>query len=280
MSYRTFLHSAKLAVPRPLDLVAPTAFVACSPVRRLKGSYTGPLIRLRRASDSAELDIGQVGGGVIDQQAVATWAAGTTSTLVTIYDQSGNGSDLTNAVAANQPNYTTSGDGQPVRINGIPLPAFDGSTDFLSDDDPGEAQPTTVLIAFLHSGTLGEVLFDGGSGGSTDQALAVAASSKFTMESGAGIDTSAASAAVFANHIFSTVWSGASSTIRINNNAEETLASVGSADSDGLTLGAYGGGASGNMNLGLYEVMKWQSALTTAEQTLIRNNMNAYYKVW
>ena len=74
------------------------------PARRTLTSYTGSLVRLRRASDNAERDFGYDLSGNLKTSAIAAWAGGL-SYVVTIYDQVGN-DDITQGVVANQPLFT------------------------------------------------------------------------------------------------------------------------------------------------------------------------------
>lgn len=80
--------------PLPLDnLVVPSEAYS---LRRLKSTYTGPAIQLRRASDGLTQDINFLGyvpglGAPIDTAAANAFCAATTCTLQFWYDQSGNG---------------------------------------------------------------------------------------------------------------------------------------------------------------------------------------------
>jgi hypothetical protein len=85
----------------PLD-IAPGAAVALSAARLLRSDYTGDAIRVRRASDSAEQDIGFDGAGLLDTSALATFCAGTDGFVKTWYDQSGNGNDPVQVATASQ----------------------------------------------------------------------------------------------------------------------------------------------------------------------------------
>lgn len=79
-------------------------FVAYS-LRRVT-SYTGPLIRIRRVSDSVELDFGSVADGSLDTTAISTFLLGTTGTISKWYDQGPNAFDVAQATAGSQPAYT------------------------------------------------------------------------------------------------------------------------------------------------------------------------------
>ena len=87
----------------PLDLISTAAkstCVAAYSLRQASVSYTGPIVRLRRPSDSVEADFT---AAQFDSGAVAAWAGTETPTVVTLMDQSGGGNHLTQSTVANQP---------------------------------------------------------------------------------------------------------------------------------------------------------------------------------
>jgi hypothetical protein len=99
-------HRIVASASAPLDTFA-TPSGAYS-FRKLLSSYNGPDIRIRRASDNAELDIGFLGfvpglGAPLDVAAAAAHCAATSCFAVTMYDQSGNVRHITQATPANQP---------------------------------------------------------------------------------------------------------------------------------------------------------------------------------
>lgn len=73
--------------------------------RLLRSAYlgTGAAVRLRRASDNAESDIGFSGSRDFDTATATAFCSATTCFIRTIYDQSGNARDLTQTTAASQP---------------------------------------------------------------------------------------------------------------------------------------------------------------------------------
>lgn len=97
-------------------------------LRRLLSSYTGAAVRIRADDDDVADDFGFDGNGDLVTANIATFLAthnNSTGFVVTWYDQSGNGFDLSEAIEANQPLYVASG------INGKPTARFDGSNDTL-----------------------------------------------------------------------------------------------------------------------------------------------------
>lgn len=92
-----------------LDDGGTAASAAYSIARRLSTSYTGPLVRVRRSSDSTEADIGYTAGGALDTTALLAFVGSGSGFVKTLYDQSGNARHLTQATAAAQPRIVNSG---------------------------------------------------------------------------------------------------------------------------------------------------------------------------
>ena len=110
-----------------LDLY-PSASVAYS-LRKLSSTYTGNAIRVRRASDNTEQNIGFDALGDLDTTTLTTFCTGTNGFVTTWYDQSGNGRNVTQTNATNQPQIVSSGS---VILQGLkPCLRFDGSNDRL-----------------------------------------------------------------------------------------------------------------------------------------------------
>jgi hypothetical protein len=86
----------------------PAAAVLYS-LRRLRGSYTGPLLRVRRSGDNTSADIGTTIGGDLDATALASFCGASSCFVSNWYDQSGNAQDATQAVTANQPRLVNAG---------------------------------------------------------------------------------------------------------------------------------------------------------------------------
>jgi hypothetical protein len=85
----------------------PGAAVAYS-LRLLQSDYSGNAIKVRRASDNAEQDIGFV-NNELDTASLETFCSGTDGFVTTWYDQSANGNNAIQASAANQPQIVSSG---------------------------------------------------------------------------------------------------------------------------------------------------------------------------
>jgi hypothetical protein len=151
-----------------LDLY-PDAVVAYSSARRLRSAYSGPLIRVRRSSDSTEQDIGfDSETGLIDQSSLTTFVGANSGFVVTMYNQAeGGGFNATIATASLQPAIVVSGVVQTFGTNSRPAPLWDGTDDRLSAANiviPGTqgvaywaARDTlhTLYRAICHYGTAG-----------------------------------------------------------------------------------------------------------------------------
>ena len=124
-----------------LDLY-PSASVAYS-LRKLSGTYTGNAIRVRRASDNTEQNIGFDALGNLDTTALTTFCSGTNGFVTTWYDQSGNSRDATQTTAANQPQIVSSG--SVIMTNTKPSFQFDGTNDTLLFGNDGIA-PTDLSV--------------------------------------------------------------------------------------------------------------------------------------
>jgi hypothetical protein len=100
----TYIDRASVNVPPLLLDLYPGASAAYS-TRKLDQNYTGYALQVRRVSDNATLDIGFV-NNEFDSIAFQTFISGTTGRVSIWYDQSGNGRNLTNGTALEQPKLT------------------------------------------------------------------------------------------------------------------------------------------------------------------------------
>jgi len=108
----------------------PNAAAAYS-LRKLKSSYSGSAIRIRRDSTgNAETDIGFTANGDLDTAAIKNHCRNNSCMVTTWYDQSGNARNATQSTAANQPRIITSG--VIDKIGGKIGIKPDGSNDFLN----------------------------------------------------------------------------------------------------------------------------------------------------
>jgi hypothetical protein len=80
-----------------------TGATAAYSTRRLTNTYSGSLMRVRRASDGVQLDVGYDTNGHLDVAAIVSFSGGSACTVSVWKDQSGNGLDLTQTTTGSQP---------------------------------------------------------------------------------------------------------------------------------------------------------------------------------
>src|SRR6188768_3266262 len=97
------------AAPPPLDAIPTVNLWSAYGLQRLLTTWSGPLLRIRRSSDNAELDIGFDASNRLDQAALLAFVGANDGFVAKWYDQSGFTRDLVQATAANQPKLVTAG---------------------------------------------------------------------------------------------------------------------------------------------------------------------------
>lgn len=79
-----------------------TAPAAAYGLRKLKSTYAGSAIRIRRSSDNTEQDIGFTGSN-LNTASISSFVGSSDAYVTTLYDQSGNAKHLTQATNNSQP---------------------------------------------------------------------------------------------------------------------------------------------------------------------------------
>lgn len=92
-------------------------------LRKVRAAYSGSAIRVRRASDNTEQDIGFTSSGALDTSSLNSFCSGTDGFIRTWYDQTGNGRDAAQTTSASQPQIYKSATGI-VTQNGLPIIEF------------------------------------------------------------------------------------------------------------------------------------------------------------
>ena len=266
------------------------SIVAAYGMRRLLASYTGALVRLRRASDNAESDFGYDANGDLDVAAIATWLTATTGYAVTWYDQSGNSKNVTQSTAANQPLYVASSQ------NGLPVLRWDGSNDGLATSDELSLPTLSAMIAWDGDGSNMRLLDHRGLGvfGVT-QGWQIknrqSGEDLIVADDGAGHyravnDTGTISAA---SHITTMTYSSGSIAAYIDGSAYGTEDSTGAASgtmgsiakTTPLRIGKEAGGTTSQIFSGdVFEVIIANAVWSTGDRNAARVAMNAYWSIF
>lgn len=135
-----------LAYTPPLDVYPARAAYS---TRLLRTAYTGPCMRVRRSSDNAEQDIGFTSAGGLNTAALLAFVGAGNGLVTRWNDQSGNGFNVSNTTAANQPPIVSSGTLRS--INGLAAPYTNGTnTNYrLSGNPTTTGSDTSVFVATL-----------------------------------------------------------------------------------------------------------------------------------
>lgn len=96
------------AATTPVD-VASAAAQSAFGLRQLRAAYAGPLLRVQRASDGAQRDVGFTANGALDTAALLNFAGAGSAAVATWYDQSGTGADMKQATASAMPLIVSGG---------------------------------------------------------------------------------------------------------------------------------------------------------------------------
>jgi hypothetical protein len=153
----TYVSTQNINVPPLLLNLYPGASAAYS-LRKLDTGYAGSAIQVRRVTDNATLDIGFV-NNVLNIPALASFLGSNPGAVSIWYDQSGNGRNLVNGTATEQPIVYAGG---PVIFNGAPYFKLDGVDDrlFNSGFDPTNAGViTTFTVAVSAMSTSNTAVF-------------------------------------------------------------------------------------------------------------------------
>ena len=137
-----------------LDDLTAHAWAAYS-VRKLSNSFAGSAIRVRRSSDGVEQDIGFAAGTLdLDTATLLTFIGSSSGYVKTMYDQSGNGRDVTQTTAALQPRIVNAGVLDVVGSNSKPGPVYDGANSYLTRVGAGlYAAGSATIAGVLKSAT-------------------------------------------------------------------------------------------------------------------------------
>jgi Alpha-L-arabinofuranosidase B, catalytic len=112
-------------------------------LRLLRSAYSGAAIRLRRSVDNAEADFG-FSGTDLNTVAINTWLNGSVGYCVKLYDQSGNGNDMTTSSFGAQPLYVVDG------LNNKPILRFNTSQNI--KNNVNFSPPYTVIYGAKQTG--------------------------------------------------------------------------------------------------------------------------------
>jgi hypothetical protein len=236
----------------------------------LNPSYTGSAIRVRRASDNTEQDIG-FDDQDLDTAALTTFCTGTNCFIRTWYDQSGNGNDLIQTTTANQPKIYDSVTGALVE-NSLPAMTFNGTSQFLDDVGFASSNITSFHIAKPNQTNSGDALI--GLDGDVGTAFfRYNSDGKMRANFNGGFNTTTSYTAA-QNLVF--VRYGTTCAIGYNGASAETGAATGMT-STGIRIGQ-----KGNVDYftGSCQVAIFYTADKSADRAAIETALNDYFNIY
>lgn len=229
-------------------------------------------INIRRASDSTTTDIGLTATCNLDVATATTFCASTTCFVTKVYDQTGNGRNIAQATAANQPQLILS------CLGSLPCMRFDGVNDYLDTTAFAQAQPFTVSDVATRTGnftTIGTLI----RGDNGTQFIFRYAGAANQVHMYAGTSPAAKTASDSAWHAFNVVFNGASSVLKVD--ATDNTVNAGTNGLTGgaqnLTVGTVPGGGSEYFTGDLTEEGVWGSGFSATSRTNMCNNQYTYW---
>jgi len=247
-------------------------------LRKLSNTYSGNAVKVRRASDNAELDIAFSDGG-LDTSAIATHCGSSDGFVSVWYDPSSNSNNATQTTAADQPKIYDGTTGV-VTENGKPAIEFDGSNDRLFS--ASTYTPTTsmaqIVVAKGTSSATDQIIGD-----SNDRRHGMALriqSSNFKYFNGTGSSFNEVQITSNSNQNLHFYGRDTSSTFYARLNSSETSTSISAIDTTALNIYL---GARHNGTLVLDGTMQEYVLYLTsqsANKTAIETDINNFYDIY
>lgn len=259
-----------------------TAWVSCaSAYNAAYATGTNKGCNLIRASDSHTCDtLISVTGGIGNTigcstsgdngTAVATWCNATTCSVVTAYDQTGNGNNLTQATTTKRPSLILNGGGS---ANKACIHADSNGAQILIGSIAAHAQPNSATIVVMQVQGLTGAVFSAWTG----SGVAMDMNNDNTADIYAGATTVPIAAGLSTYNSYRMVWNGASSNL-----ARDGAQSTGNPGSNGANAGwSIGGSAddgshnnSAICSAGIWEGVAFTNPQETSLRTVAQTNFN------
>ena len=266
----TRLTLAKQSVaPGPLDAYGGAA--AAYSLRRLSANYTGPVVRVRRSSDSTEQDFTatQVTDGTL-----TTFCGAGNGFVRTWYDQSGNGLHLAQTTTGNQPQIVISG---VLETEGSkPCIKHTAETNALTVSTSYSSNFHSVFKVCRVTSTSGQrrIL-----NLASEQAIFRKISTSFNMY-GAGVNNISAGVFPVTRVLLSGIWLHAEGDVfGYSNGANVITNTAGSGGTASLTAYTIGGVATEGFLGNVQEVIIYRLD-QTSNRTAIESSINTHYAIY
>jgi hypothetical protein len=223
-------------------------------------------VRLVRASDSTQQDFNTLANGNLDVASITTFLASTTGNIVTLYDQTGNGQNFTDATAQAVFQFNTIGS-----LPGIHFIRANASRLGMGSPSLSATQPFTIS-------TVGQSVSNGGYQlefeTNTDNVHMGFIGTNFEQTAGSESDV-----AISLNTFYAVQaqFNGASSSLYINGTSNATSPGTNGPNTSGgdWWMGGIDGGT--NLQGNMTEMGLWPSAFSAGQQAAMNANQRAYW---
>jgi hypothetical protein len=262
--------------PTPPFLLDDYPSDAAYSLRKLSSTYTGDAIRVRRTNDNTEQNIG-FDGNYLDESALSNFCGSNDGRVVTWYDQSGSGFNITQPSAFFQPIIY---DGTSGIIKNFNKPAVKFATSkLIYNANPlmGNSQPYTAVVVVVPNNTSGgrQTFYDLGYSNSASEHGVDSGNFRTNSGQGSSVITTVSDNT---HYLSFGVFDGTSTNFTINGTLHN-VTSGGTRTNQKINLGSYERG-SYYLNNGFIHEFIFYTSDKTSEKTEIQNNINTYYSIY
>lgn len=225
-------------------------------------------VRLRRDSDNAEQDFVTVAGGGLDLPSITTFKGAANLLLVKLYDQTGNGNDLTQATAARQQVFALASLGSlpTITCDGVSLHTLDNLA------VPSIAAPTTLSWVAKNTAGSGAAAPIWSSQGSAFQAQYNNSGANQVLIYAGSVLSAVASDNSW--HALQGVLNGVTSDMNVDGTANTGTTGAATGDTTEILFGISGG----NVFAGSFaELGRWSIAFSGAQSSAMSANQHTYW---
>jgi hypothetical protein len=265
--------------------VFPNANSAFS-LRKLRNKYSGPCIRVRRASDNAQRDIYFNSNLSVDTNAIAYFCGASNGFVSVWFDQSGNNKFLQMDTGTNQPQIYN---GSAVLLeSGKPTLYFDGVDNYMEclvAGNTGFGTPpvySAVVLRVLETGVFGGIVTSKVAGAEGAPAQFYTNTNKYSISD--GIYTAESTTSIGGYDLFTANWetTGPDTKRLFINGVKEsdTSFNYSVAHVTGNTMGLIRGVDTTFGKINIQEWVFWNVQLSDAQNLVRSDEINSYYGMY
>ncbi|WP_345257882.1 glycine-rich protein [Flaviaesturariibacter amylovorans] len=237
-------------------------------MHRLSSGYSGPALRIRRASDNSSMDFGFSGAG-LDLPAITAFLGASDGYCSRLYDQSGNGNHLVQDNTAQQPLFVVQG------INGKPALRFSSNpARFMTNSTNFPVPYTAIYTARQNGPARGRML----SAVSSNWLLGWHNGNKRMAHFDGWVSPSGAIPADNGTYTYTATRSAGVSTVYENGVQLYSNAS-GGGSINGVQMNGWYGGAHELSDADFTDVLLFNGVLSATDLTAMERNTGGYYGV-